>query len=72
MRYLDMHRGSPVGHQIDFNERTGGIDMGDLGTEVIAAVTLMFDLQKCGRTNTRADLASCALSAGKSMGNSPR
>ena len=45
MRHLHVNRGSPVGHQIDFDEGTGGVDMGHLGTEVIPAVALMFDLQ---------------------------
>ena len=45
MRDLDMDRGAPIGHQIDFDEGTRRVDVSHFGMEIIAAVALMFDLQ---------------------------
>jgi len=46
MRDLRVNWSSPVGDEIDFDEGTGGVNMGHLGVEVVAAVALMFDLQQ--------------------------
>ena len=45
MRELDVNGSTPVGHEIDFDQRTRSVDMGHSRTEIIPAVSLMFDLQ---------------------------
>ncbi len=39
-----MNGNAPIRNQIDFNQRTRGIDMGHLCGEIIAAIPLRLDL----------------------------
>ena len=48
MRQFHVHRIAPIADQVDFYERTGGIDVADLGTKGMATVGLLLDLQKMG------------------------
>lgn len=41
-----MNRGAPVGHQVDFDERTRRVDVSYLRMKVVAAVTLTLDFQQ--------------------------
>jgi len=41
-----MDGNAPIGDQIDFNQRTRGIDIGHLCEEIIAAITMMVDFQQ--------------------------
>ena len=46
MRDLDVNGCSPIGHQIDFDQGSGGVDVGHLRVEIIAAIPMMVDFQQ--------------------------
>ena len=45
MRKLDVNGSAPIGHQIDFDQRTRGVDMSHLRMEIITAIPLVLDFQ---------------------------